>query len=117
MSFAHLPEYSDDVKFLRRPSIATSLSSSYSEDPNTVVLERFEDVARRVTSKEPASPLLTRVKVEEGEDRYMQQFKQVVWPQIAPSELSDPDKSSVSLFEREAQTFPPVSRFALSRRR
>jgi hypothetical protein len=122
-SFAHLPEYSDDsdrqkLSPMRRPSIATSLASSLGRDepvdPNTVVLPRFEDVARRITSKEAANPLV-RIKTEEGseDDRYMRQFKQVVWHQLVPAELGqqDAEKSSAILFEREARTFQPVSVF------
>lgn len=78
------------------------------------MLPRFEDVARRVTSKEPSSPTILRIKTEEGseDDRHMRQFKDVVWNQLIPAELGpiEPDKSSANLFEREAVVFPPVSR-------
>ena len=128
-SFAHLPEYSDDsdarrdrLSPLRRPSLAPSLASSLgrdseiialSNDPNIVVLPRFEDVARRVTSREAASPTIARIKTEDDtdtEDRYMRQFKKIVWSQLVPVDLGqiDSEKSSANIFERESHFFPPV---------
>ena len=93
-------------------------------DPNVVVLPKFEDVARRQTGKEPASPALRRVKTEEedtmqlsepeqeaNEEGYMHQFRDVVWRQLVPAELDQLDgmeRSSVVIIEAEAQYFPPV---------
>jgi hypothetical protein len=88
-SFQHLPEYGDDgetkslrLSPLRRGSLATSMASSQGrdsgvdgvhqidgghhtrEDPNVVILPRFEDTTRRATShwkenRSPSSPRLT----------------------------------------------------------
>lgn len=87
-SFQHLPEYSDDLdaKSLRadprrRASLPTSLASSqgremsvdgapelddvphHSEDPNVVILDRFQDGTRRATLawKESRSPIGAQV--------------------------------------------------------
>jgi hypothetical protein len=90
-SFQHLPEYGDDADVkslrlspLRRGSLAASMASSQgkdsgmegmhqvrvdgvhhvSEDPNVVILRRFEDATRRSTSqwkdsRSPTSPRMT----------------------------------------------------------
>lgn len=136
-SFQHLPEYSDDeavkrglLSPLRRGSIAASLASSFgkessgdiSGDPNTVVLPRFEDVARRKDTKSPSSPVLRKIKVEDEEavddeseasdDKYIRQFRTTVWRQLVPVELDSVDgieRTSCSIVETEAQYFPPVS--------
>ncbi|RMD44320.1 hypothetical protein DV735_g871, partial [Chaetothyriales sp. CBS 134920] len=139
-SFLHLPEYSgssgdSDVKRqspLRRGSVATSQTSSHSaldgsSDPNTVVLSRFEDVPRRGAGREPKSPvsLQSRIKVEEREevmmdceneralqdDKYIRQFRRVVWKQLVPAEIDRADgmdNSSAIIVESEAAFFPPL---------
>lgn len=127
-SFAHLPEYSDDsdvrrdrLSPLRRPSLAPSLASSLgresegvplSNDPNIIVLPRFEDVARRVTSRDTVSPTISRIKTEDDttDDRYMRQFKLKVWSQLVPADLGqiEAEKSSANIFEHESRFFPPV---------
>ena len=143
-SFQHMPEYSDDdivkrerLSPHRRGSIAPSLASSFGKessaeglssmgDPNVVVLPKFEDVARRQTGKDPASPVLRRIKVEEedhepslepeeeqDEERYIRHFRNVVWRQLVPAELDQLDgmeRSSSTIVETEAQYFPPVRR-------
>ena len=88
-SFQHLPEYGDDADVkglglppLRRGSLTASLASSQgrdsgsdgvhqadgahhaSEDPNVIILPRFEDGSRRATlqwkdSRSPSSPQIT----------------------------------------------------------
>lgn len=130
-SFAHLPEYSDDseprrdrLSPLRRGSIATSLASSLGRegegfalpsDPNVVILPKFEDVARRISARDPTSPALSRVKTEDTEfdpdERYFRQFKNIVWRQLVPAEiqqLDGMDRSSVGAFEQELVFYPPV---------
>jgi hypothetical protein len=115
-SFQHLPEYGDDgeskslhLSPLRRGSLAASMASSQGrdsggdgvhqsdggihtrEDPNVVILPRFEDATRRSTSqwketRSPSSPRLTTILSEtataptadgrlnfEGEPSLMQQ--------------------------------------------
>ena len=122
---------------LRRPSIATSLASSLGReapslngpvpgDPNTVVLPKFEDVLRRTATKDrsPPSPILSKIKTEESDlandvqehestdDRYLRQFRQVVWKQVVPAEIEHVDgmeHSSAAIMESEASFFPPVS--------
>jgi hypothetical protein len=155
-SFQHLPEYNDDAESrkeflspLRRGSIATSLTSSagrdsstdakpHSEDPNVVVLPRFEDISRRGTfsSNNPRSPLspppkTTIIKDEDPEEaiiteepdlmderdsaqdaKYLHQFRHVVWKQLVPAEPDQRDgmmRSSVHVLEAAAHSFPPVS--------
>ena len=121
---------------LRRGSIAASLASSMgrdsamegvplSHDPNIVVLPRFED-ANRLKGKSPPSPTLTRIKTEDFEqnladaeiaresmdEKYLHQFKDVVWRQLVPAEVAQLDgmeASSVVILEGEAAFFPPVS--------
>ena len=125
---------------LRRGSVATSLTSSFGRqdsvlegvpvlgDPNTVVLPRFEDVAKRGTGKDgksPSSPTLTRIKTEDFEEpmvdsetdknamdeRYLRQFRSVVWKQLVPAEIDHLDgmeRSSAIIMENEAAFFPPV---------
>lgn len=120
---------------LRRGSIAPSLASSYGKessvesrsvpgDPNVIVLPRFEDVARRQTGKETSSSTLRRVKTEEednppspepeqepNEEKYIHQFRDVVWRQLVPAEIDQLDgmeRSSSTIVETEAQYFPPV---------
>jgi hypothetical protein len=127
---------------IRRGSFAASLASSLGKesstegipepgDPNVVVLPRFEDVAKR-TGKGPRSPAcraLRRVKTEEeecrqssepehegNEEKYIRQFRQVVWKQLIPVEMNRLDGmegSSAVIVETEAQFFPPV-RYKLS---
>lgn len=123
---------------LRRGSVATSLTSSIGRDssqaevvpipgdPNVVVLPRFEDVLRRTASKDPkspTSPTLTRIKSEDddheaindkesAEERYLRQFRNVVWKQLVPAELDALDgmeRSSSIVMESEASFFLPVS--------
>ncbi|RMZ81948.1 hypothetical protein DV737_g2240, partial [Chaetothyriales sp. CBS 132003] len=140
-SFLHLPEYNgeNDAKRqspLRRGSVATSQTSSQSamdailgtSDPNTVVLSRFEDVPRRGAGRDPKSPLSSqsRIKTEETEDvlmdgenertlqdeKYIRQFRRVVWKQLVPAEIDQSDgmeNSSAVIIESEAAFFPPVS--------
>jgi hypothetical protein len=153
-----MPEYSDggepDVKReflspLRRGSIATSLASSLGrdlviDDPNTVVLPKFEDVARRSTfssnaMRSPISPISkhTFIKTEDADDlaivdepealpesndnreaRYLQQLRQVVWKQLVPAEPDQRDgmvRCSVDILEAAACTFSPVSNNVLHR--
>lgn len=124
-SFAHLPEYSDDsdarqlLSPLRRGSVTASLASSLGReseksvhDPNVVVLPRFEDAARRISSREPGSPTVPRLKVEEDDtpvdDRYIERFKNVVWRQLVPVDCEETGKASVAIFEEEMQFYPPV---------
>ncbi len=158
-SFQHLPAYSDDAEVkkellspLRRSSIAASIASSSGRDvavegipvpgdPNTVVLPRFEDVARRNTFssfkdlRSPISPTArhTLIKTEDSDevaiveesefildgqgpgqdDKYIRQFRQVVWKQLVPAELDQKDgmmRSSVGVLETAASMFPPVCR-------
>ena len=93
-SFQHLPEYGDDgeakslgLSPLRRGSLATSMASSQGrdsggdcvhqvdggnharEDPNVVILPRFEDATRRATSqwKETRSPSSPRLSINPSE--------------------------------------------------
>ena len=155
-SFQHLPEYNDEAEYrkeilspLRRGSLATTLTSSagrdsstdakpHSEDPNVVVLPRFEDVSRRgtVSFNNPRSPLSptakhTIIKDEELEEaiitekpdlmgardsaqdaKYQHQFHHVVWKQLVPAESDQRDsmmRSSVNVLEAAANVFPPVS--------
>jgi hypothetical protein len=159
-SFQNLPEYSDDpdvkkelLSPLRRGSLAASITSAAGrdiavegipvpDDPNIVVLPRFEDIARRNTfssSKDlqsPISPIArnTIIKSEDSEEialveepasmtenervsigqeeRYLRQFRYVVWKQLIPAELDQRDgmvRSSVGIFESAADVFPPVS--------
>lgn len=154
-SFQHLPEYNDDAESrkeflspLRRGSVATSLTSSagrdssadakpQSEDPNVVVLPRFEDISRRGTfsSNNPRSPLSpptkhTIIKDEDSEEaiiteepdsmdardsaqdaKYLHQFRHVVWKQLVPAEPDQRDgmmRSSANVLEAAANVFAPV---------
>lgn len=144
-SFQHLPEYNDDPEIkreilspLRRGSLAISLASSFGresvlesgpgmEDPNIVILPRFEDVHRRGPGKDgksPASSGLIRIKTEDFEEvttwseerhsvdgRYLKHFKTVVWKQLVPAEIEHLDGmegSSVVILENEAAFFPPL---------
>jgi hypothetical protein len=142
-SFQHLPEYSDDAEVkslrlspLRRGSLATSMASSHGrealladgvppgltgsgDDPNIVILPRFEDTTRRTTvqSKEPRSPTSPRqsscnseqpdmethltpdptnsliFKAANGGEDFglLQQFRNVVWKQLTQIEAEKPD--------------------------
>lgn len=155
-SFQHLPEYNDDAESrkeflspLRRASVATSLTSSLGrdsstdakpsrEDPNVVVLPRFEDISRRGTfsSNNPRSPLSpttknTIIKDEDPEEaimmeepeviderdssqdaKYLHQIRHVVWKQLVPAEPDQRDgmvRSSVDVLEAAANVFAPVS--------
>jgi hypothetical protein len=142
-SFQHLPEYSDDAESkslrlspLRRGSLAASMASSHGreallvdgvppgitgsgEDPNVVILHRFEDTTRRTTvqSKESRSPTSLRQSSSNpeqpdtethiapdpttsliskaangGEDfGLLQQFRNVVWKQLMQIEAESPD--------------------------
>ncbi|RMZ80596.1 hypothetical protein DV738_g2697, partial [Chaetothyriales sp. CBS 135597] len=112
-SFLHLPDHS---------------ALDASTDPNTVVLTRFEDVPRRGAGREPKSPvsLQSRIKVEEREemlmdceterallqdDKYIRQFRRVVWKQLVPAEIDRADgmdNSSAIIVESEAAFFPPL---------
>ncbi|RMZ92691.1 hypothetical protein DV736_g66, partial [Chaetothyriales sp. CBS 134916] len=136
-SFLHLPEYNGDNDTkrqspLRRGSVAASQTSSQSamdgvlghSDPNTVVLSRFEDVPRRGAGRDPKSPLTSqsRIKTEETEDilmdgesdrvlqdeKYMRQFRSVVWKQLVPAEIDGIENSSAVIVESEAAFFPPL---------
>ena len=126
---------------LRRASIAASLASSLGReapsldgsvpgDPNTVVLPKFEDVLRRTTTKDrsPPSPILSKIKTEESDlatdvldhestdERYLHQFRQVVWKSLVPAEIDHVDgmkHSSADIMESEASFFPPVSIFVI----
>ncbi|KAI9872569.1 MAG: hypothetical protein M1823_008139, partial [Watsoniomyces obsoletus] len=75
-------------------------------DPNVVVLPRFEDVARRQNGKDcksPTSPNPRRIKTEDetkyspereqeaNEEKYMRQFRDVVWRQLVPAEVDQLD--------------------------
>jgi hypothetical protein len=146
-----MPEYNDgdpDIKReflspLRRGSLATSLASSLGrdlviDDPNTVVLPKFEDVARRNTFssntlRSPVSPIArhTFIKTEDADElavvdepvalpeskesreaRYLRQLRQVVWKQLVPAEPDQRDgmvRCSVDILEAAACTFSPVS--------
>lgn len=138
-SFQTLTEYSPidiDSKNietpLRRGSIAASLASNYGrdsmmeaiplpDDPNTVILPRFEDLSRRSTKelKSPTSPTASarrEIKLEEEEPQIsfrspeitiLRHFRDVVWTRLVPPEHG-PDTSIVLLDEAAAQ-FPPVS--------
>lgn len=155
-SFQHLPEYNDDAESrkeflspLRRGSVATSLTSSLGrdsstdtkpsrEDPNVIVLSRFEDISRRGTfsSNNPRSPLSptakhTIIKDEDPEEaimteepdlidtrdssqdaKYLDQIRHVVWKQLVPAEPDQRDgmvRSSVNVLEAAANVFAPVS--------
>ncbi|KAK5195713.1 hypothetical protein LTR92_004654 [Exophiala xenobiotica] len=108
-------------------------------DPNTIVLPRFEDVPRRNTFSSfkdlrspissTARPILIKTEnsdecaiVEEPasilddqgagqDDKYMRQFRQVVWKQLVPAELDQQDgmmRSSVGVLEIAASIFPPL---------
>jgi Fungal specific transcription factor domain len=142
-SFQHLPEYSDDAESkslglspLRRGSLAASMASSHGkeallvdgvppgsigsgEDPNVVILHRFEDTARRTTilSREPRSPTPLRqsssspeqadtetqftpdpttsliFKAANGGEDFglLQQFRNVVWKQLTQIEAEKLD--------------------------
>lgn len=133
-SFQHLPEYSDDLDTksiglspLRRGSQSTSMASSYGrdallvdgvppgihgsgDDPNVVILHRFEDNTRRpiVPSKEMCSSISSPIPIPQttlpkkenyltssptqspmylaangGQDwNLLQQFRNVVWKQL-----------------------------------
>jgi len=154
-SFQHLPEYNDDAESrkeflspLRRGSVATSLTSSLGrdssadgkqprEDPNVVVLPRFEDISRRGTfsSNNPRSPLSpiakhTIIKDEDPEEaimmeepeliderdstqdaKYLHQIRHVVWKQLVPAEPDQRDgmvRSSVNVLEAAANVFAPL---------
>ncbi|KIV78327.1 hypothetical protein PV11_10054 [Exophiala sideris] len=157
-SFQNLPEYSDDPEVkkefavpLRRPSLAVSVASGRDiavegipipDDPNIVVLPRFEDIARRNTfssSRDFQSPIIsptarsTLIKTESSgsnviveepasmteservhigqDERYLRQFRYVVWRQLVPAELDQRDgmhRSSVGILESAADVFPPL---------
>jgi len=155
-SFQHLPEYNDDPEIkrellspLRRGSVATSLGSSLSreaavdsvsvsDDPNIIVLPRFEDVTRRGTfssnqARSPISPVSKHsvIKTEDLEEavsteeletmvesgqlgreaRYLRHFRQVVWRQLVPAEPDQRDgmvRSSANILEAAATVFPPL---------
>lgn len=117
---------------LRRTSIATSLASSYGrdsmmeaialpDDPNTVILPRFEDLSRRSTKelKSPSSSVESippTIKLEDSEPPVslpspevttLKHFRDVVWKQLVPPE-HEPD-SSIILLDEAAAHFPPVS--------
>ena len=139
-SFQNSTEYSvadvdskrSGISILRRGSIANSLASSYGrdsmieavplpDDPNIVILPRFEDLSRRSTRelKAPTSPttdVRPIVKLEEDapiahlrtpETTTLRHFRDVVWQQLVPPE-HDPD-SSIVLLDEAAAVFPPVS--------
>ena len=90
-SFAHLPEYSDDpddspnlLAANRRGSIAISLASSLSrevtqesflvtEDPNTIIVSKFEDSTKRLATmpkdtKHLDSPVALRTQTSQGSE-------------------------------------------------
>ena len=142
-SFQHLPEYSDDAEAkslrlspLRRGSLAASMASSHGReallvngvppeltgsgnDPNVVILHRFEDSTRRATiqAKEPRSPTTLRqsssnsdqaeveapftpdptnsliFKAANGGDDFnlLHQFRNVVWKQLTQIEAEKPE--------------------------
>ena len=121
-SFSHLPEYIDDhlLSPLRRGSVTASLASSLPgserscNDPNIMILPRFEDVAcARRGSKD-----LPKVKMEEEfhipvpmDIRYLDRFKDVVWRQLVPVEtqqLLSGKPTSVLVFEEEMGYYPAV---------
>lgn len=140
-SFQHLPEYSADdaeltrggISSLRRGSIAASLTSSIGrdsmieaipipDDPNTVILPRFEDLSRRPTRelKSPTSPIASTrtvaIKREESdaalstrgpEITSLRYFRDVVWRQLVPPEHGQ--DSSIILLDEAAAQFPAVS--------
>jgi hypothetical protein len=121
---------------LRRGSVAPSLASSFGKessgegipvpgDPNIVVLPRFEDVPKRPANKDPrspSSPSLSRVQTKDSvvssdhelgmnEEKYLSQFRDVVWRQLVSVELGQIDgmeRSSAVIVEVESQYFPPV---------
>ena len=142
-SFQHLPEYTDDAEVkslhlspLRRGSLAASMASSHGneallvdgvapglvgsgEDPNVVILGRFEDTNRRtiVQPKEPRSPTSLRQSSSNSEQPEMEahyapdptnslifkaanggedfnlllQFRNVVWKQLTQIEAEKPE--------------------------
>ena len=139
-SFQNLTEYApievDNKRFeasiLRRGSIAASLASSFGrepmleavahpDDPNIVILPRFEDLSRRSTRelKSPTSPTTNarpNIKLEDDDPHIslhspkittLQYFRDFVWKRLVPPE-HDSDSSIVLLDEAAAQ-FPPVS--------
>jgi len=138
-SFQNLTEYSPiDVDSrrietpLRRGSIAASLASSFgrdsmieavalSDDPNIVILPKFEDLSRRSTKelKSPISPAASArpgIKLEEEEPQIslrdpeattLRHFRDVVWKQLVPPEHGS--DSSIVLLDEAAAQFPPVS--------
>jgi hypothetical protein len=164
-SFQHLPEYCDDAEIkslrlppLRRGSLTASMTSSHgketlladcahpgpvgaTDDPNVVILHRFEDTSRRITvqTKEPRSPTsvpqsstnseqpdaesqfapdpansLISQAANGGEDfGLLQQFRNVVWKQLAQIEAEKPDATqhehvAANVFEHAAVFSPPL---------
>jgi hypothetical protein len=145
-SFQHLPEYSDDAESKslclsprRRASLAASMASSHGkdalpvdggppgplvplvpgDDPNIVILPRFDDTTRRTTAlpaKEPRSPTSVQPSSSnpeppDGEAPYtpdpttslifkaahggedfglLQQFRNVIWKQLTQVEPDPP---------------------------
>jgi len=139
-SFQNLTDYPandaesrrSSIPTLRRASIAASFASSFGresmmeavalpDDPNTVILPRFEDLSRRSTKelKSPSSPTgSTRpiIKLEDSEPlsflstpeiTTLKHFREVVWKQLVPPEHGS--DSSIVLLDRAAAQFPPVS--------
>ncbi|ERF75071.1 hypothetical protein EPUS_04853 [Endocarpon pusillum Z07020] len=149
-SFQHLPEYGDDAEVkilrlspLRRGSLAASMASSQgrepgvdnshqvdgvyqdSEDPNVVILPRFEDATRRATLQwkdfhsptpprltthssgasipildsladtEPTQSLMQRA-AEGGQDAHLlQHFRNHIWQQLAQVEHESMAQASI----------------------
>lgn len=142
-SFQHLTEYASDTESetkrqdqtaLRRGSIAASLASSLGRDsgtegialphdPNTIILQRFEDLSRRTTRevKSPApsttatrpiikrEPSDTALQARTTETSILRHFRDTVWKRLVPPERGQ--DSSIALLDDAAAQFPPVSYF------
>lgn len=132
-SFLHLPEYSEEERLARRASIANSLASereceadARSEDPNVVILRRFEDASRRSQRKDSPSPSTQTMPfrpttqnpssiqqaAEGGPDsNLLIYFRKHIWRQLAQIESAVPgqSQSGVEILEDAARYFPPVS--------
>ena len=111
-------------------------------DPNIIVLRQFEDISRRVgkDARTETSPTMSKIKLEDSDNdggdehqpepsrsllmqdaiaggpnsRYLVQFREVVWKQLAQAELEKhPDlpigTSSLEVLEHHAMYFAPVS--------
>jgi hypothetical protein len=164
-SFQHLPEYNDDsdvkslrLSPLRRASLAASMTSSHgrdgvdgvhqvdgvhhgSEDPNVVILGRFEDATRRATlqwkdSRSPSSPRATTTSsevsapiadghmdfdptqslmqraAEGGQDsNLLQHFRNHIWRQLAQIEHESTAPASVQAVPSGVEVLEHAARF------